>query len=175
MYTKEVNGITYTFFSNPLVRIDEWIIEELKGRLFRGFFVEITAGNGIHDSNTLTLDKLGWTGILVEPDEQLNKQLVQNRPTCTVCQSNGTLPLATILTYTPNPIDLLVLINGAELALLDSYYSSTLPEELRRFKYIAVGWGLNAGKLVRLKDILEPQGYELRQLRGFAACFAAKT
>jgi len=33
----------------------------------KGFFVEIGAGDGVNISNTYLLEKIGWTGILVDP------------------------------------------------------------------------------------------------------------
>jgi hypothetical protein len=45
---------------------------KLFGRKKRGgFFIEAGAHNGVEASNTLYLEKkLGWTGILVEPNPQ---------------------------------------------------------------------------------------------------------
>ena len=44
-----------------------------------GFFVEIGAANGIHSSNSLFLEKLGWTGLLVEPGKNWQTSLKANR------------------------------------------------------------------------------------------------
>lgn len=47
-----------------------------------GFFIEIGAHNGIACSNTKKLEELGWKGICVEPNPNVFKDLVINRPNC---------------------------------------------------------------------------------------------
>lgn len=44
-----------------------------------GFFLEIGAYDGIEMSNTLLLEKVGWTGICVEPLPKMYEKLVNNR------------------------------------------------------------------------------------------------
>lgn len=58
---------------------DLWVAYEL-GSMRNGFFVEFGAANGKHASNSLYLeDKLGWTGILVEPARIWRPALHENR------------------------------------------------------------------------------------------------
>lgn len=45
------------------------------------YFIEAGAGDGITISNTLLLEQRGnWTGLLVEPNDELFQQLIVNRP-----------------------------------------------------------------------------------------------
>ena len=46
----------------------------------RGFFVDIGAFDGVHLSNTWALERLGWSGICLEPLPQLFPLLTKNRP-----------------------------------------------------------------------------------------------
>lgn len=41
------------------------------GRKWRGTFVDVGANDGLHGSNTLLLEQLGWHGFLIEPNERL--------------------------------------------------------------------------------------------------------
>jgi len=51
--------------------------KEMRG----GFYVEAGATNGVMQSNTLLLEeKLGWTGLLIEPEPHLYEQCVVHRP-----------------------------------------------------------------------------------------------
>ena len=50
-------------------------------RVRQGVFVELGAGDGIDKSNSLAFEqKLGWTGLLIEPAPSLYQKLRQNRP-----------------------------------------------------------------------------------------------
>jgi FkbM family methyltransferase len=71
---------TVSYYAHPATRQDEWVIEKTGGRR-HGYFVEVGAHNGVHHSNTLTLEAhFGWNGILIEPDPMLFAQLHHNRP-----------------------------------------------------------------------------------------------
>ena len=46
----------------------------------RGFFIEIGANDGIHQSNTFYLEKnKNWSGLLVEPGKEAFSRLIKNR------------------------------------------------------------------------------------------------
>jgi len=46
-----------------------------------GVFVEVGAHNGVMQSNTMLLEKsYGWSGILIEPSQSLQVDLILNRP-----------------------------------------------------------------------------------------------
>jgi hypothetical protein len=56
------------------------ILQPILQKLGKGFFVESGALDGEDDSNTLFYEKLGWTGLLVEPNpEYTNKVLGKHR------------------------------------------------------------------------------------------------
>ncbi len=85
--TREVaiRGEVVTLYSHPCCRVDEWVLQELKGKR-DGFFVEIGAYNGIRYSDTFALERgYGWTGILVEPDPDVFRDLRVLRPNAILC------------------------------------------------------------------------------------------
>lgn len=47
----------------------------------KGFFIEVGVGDGISISNTYRLERLGWEGILVEPNPEFKDNFIANR-TC---------------------------------------------------------------------------------------------
>ncbi|MGU3417883.1 FkbM family methyltransferase [Methylobacterium sp. D54C] len=58
---------------------DLWVCFEL-GEKSDGFFVEFGATNGLKNSNTWLLEKkLGWKGILAEPNPVWHRELMRNR------------------------------------------------------------------------------------------------
>ncbi len=71
---------------------DQWVLDRLNQKE-RGFFIEIGAYDGVYHSNTLTLEQLGWKGILIEADREASKQATQNRQAfvehCTVSDRIG--------------------------------------------------------------------------------------
>mgnify|MGYP003649096067 CR=1 FL=1 len=59
---------------------DKWVVDVFNKKR-DGFFVEAGALNGILGSCTYVLEsKLGWKGILVEPDPIIFQKLIENRP-----------------------------------------------------------------------------------------------
>eukprot|EP00929_Paragymnodinium_shiwhaense_P050934 TRINITY_DN25640_c0_g1_i3.p1 TRINITY_DN25640_c0_g1~~TRINITY_DN25640_c0_g1_i3.p1 ORF type:complete len:693 (-),score=145.52 TRINITY_DN25640_c0_g1_i3:59-2137(-) len=50
---------------------------------YPGVFVELGAADGMSHSNTLAFErKFGWSGVLIEPSNEMFAQLKQNRPGC---------------------------------------------------------------------------------------------
>lgn len=45
----------------------------------RGFYIECGANDGLMQSNTLRLERLGWSGLLIEPSPEAYKNLIKNR------------------------------------------------------------------------------------------------
>lgn len=45
-----------------------------------GFYLDVGAHDGVTDSNTIQLDRLGWEGICIEPHNVYFPRLVRNRP-----------------------------------------------------------------------------------------------
>jgi hypothetical protein len=62
---------------------DKYVMQQVYGDsvpLGTGYFVEIGAADGIHMSNTLTLEKaFGWTGLCVEPSRQYARLVTSGR------------------------------------------------------------------------------------------------
>ena len=46
---------------------DKWVLERVFPGTERGFFVEVGSGHGYIGSNSLALERRGWTGICVDP------------------------------------------------------------------------------------------------------------
>jgi hypothetical protein len=174
-------GEIYTLYSSPTLRLDEWILEETDAAN-EGFFVEINAGDGLTRNNTRMLEEIGWTGLLIEPDPKLFRQLQQNRPHCANVWASilpagrrwtdAGMPhtLSDVLSGTPD-IDFLSLNNGTECYTLADCFEACPKKVIHR---MAVGYSLDQNKLKTLREILEPQGYILDQMRGYDACFKAK-
>lgn len=70
---------------------DRYIAEELFPGKTDGVFVEVGAYDGISISNTYSLEKLGWTGLLVEPNPDMEFSLLANRRAAVemVCAGDG--------------------------------------------------------------------------------------
>lgn len=70
---------TYSAHNNKGVPLDSMLVEILKVK--NGTFIEVGAFDGISFSNTKLLEECyDWTGILIEPSENLFKVLCANRP-----------------------------------------------------------------------------------------------
>ena len=60
---------------------DRWIVETVFNKKQGGFFVEAGAMHWKWSSCTYVLEKhFGWTGVLVEPSDQIFDEIVKNRP-----------------------------------------------------------------------------------------------
>ena len=71
--------ISYGLNNSQGIPLDLILVEIMNYR--DGIFIEVGANDGVTQSNTkLFEEKYGWTGILVEPSENLFLQLCQNRP-----------------------------------------------------------------------------------------------
>lgn len=56
---------------------DKYLIENIYKNKEKGFFIDIGAHDGITYSNTYYLEKeLGWSGICIEPNPKIYKQLL---------------------------------------------------------------------------------------------------
>lgn len=60
---------------------DKFINENVFRNKTDGFFVDIGASDPINASNTLFFEELGWSGILVEPNESDYNNLIKSRKT----------------------------------------------------------------------------------------------
>lgn len=73
--TRIMWGELVTFYSHPSCKTDEWVVETLNG-MRDGYFVECGAYNGVHHSDTLTLENFyGWRGMLIEPNPHTFREL----------------------------------------------------------------------------------------------------
>ena len=69
-------------WSRSQIMQDLWVCFEL-GEKTGGYFVEFGATNGLRNSNTWLLEKkLGWKGILAEPNPLWHSDLAANRASC---------------------------------------------------------------------------------------------
>jgi len=62
---------------------DKWVIEKFFLNQI-GVFVDIGAHDGISLSNSYTLEKLGWSGLAIEPIPSVYEQLAKNRKCITI-------------------------------------------------------------------------------------------
>jgi FkbM family methyltransferase len=70
---------TYSLADNRGVPLDHKLVERM--RFNNGVFIEVGAHDGIEQSNTKLLEEAyGWTGILIEPSNNLFTKLCGNRP-----------------------------------------------------------------------------------------------
>ncbi len=46
---------------------DKWVSETVFPDVTDGFFLDVGSGDGIEDSNTVVLERSGWTGICIDP------------------------------------------------------------------------------------------------------------
>lgn len=59
---------------------DRWVVEEVFGPSYSGYFLELGALDGFVSSNTYVLEKLyGWRGICIEPQPEQFVRLRKNR------------------------------------------------------------------------------------------------
>lgn len=79
--------IQHVYHSHPATKQDRWVLDRL-ANLRGGYFVEIGAHDGLHRSNTATLEfGFDWEGLLVEADIVLARQAKANRPNSKVIQA----------------------------------------------------------------------------------------
>jgi FkbM family methyltransferase len=75
-------AIEYHSYSKSEFLQDIFVLAALRQRR-NGFFVEFGAFDGITWSNTYMLEKkLGWAGILAEPNRTFAREVLANRPSC---------------------------------------------------------------------------------------------
>lgn len=102
---------------------DKWLVETLLKGIDKGVFIDIGANDGISFSNTYYLEKMGWTGIAVEPIKSVYAKLVKNRRCITI---NGCICPKTGVDYFRS-----ISGHGEMLSGLISEYH---PKHLRRIK-----------------------------------------
>ncbi len=82
---------------------DSWLATNFEVRT-SGVFVDIGAGDGVHGSNTLYFENLGWRGLCVDADPRNHRPLRNHRrcavETCAVAPTSGP---ATFGMYGPKP------------------------------------------------------------------------
>ena len=73
------------YFSNK--DQDKWIVENIFNYKKNGNFVDLAATDGIHENNTVFLEKrLNWKGICIEPNKKFYKKLSKNRKVNCICK-----------------------------------------------------------------------------------------
>lgn len=59
---------------------DKWIVENVFNGMTYGYFVDVGAANGVHMSNTYTMEQeLMWSGLCIEPHDVSFEELKANR------------------------------------------------------------------------------------------------
>ncbi len=78
------------YYSDSLMGQDKWITNIVYPGKKDGFFIDLGSSNGILINNTYTLEKVGWTGICIEPQIDLYNKLKKNRKSICInaCISN---------------------------------------------------------------------------------------
>lgn len=71
---------------------DKWVVETLFPGKTDGVFVDIGAHDGVSFSNTYALERLGWTGLAVEPIPEVFERLAANRSCATLRGCIGAPP-----------------------------------------------------------------------------------
>jgi hypothetical protein len=61
---------------------DEWVMDVFKSKR-RGIFIDLGANDAVHNSNTFTLERLGWDGLCIEPMYHHLPSLTHRK--CKVC------------------------------------------------------------------------------------------
>ena len=59
---------------------EDFLLYSLFGRQKDGFYIDIGAYDGVHASNSLIFEKLGWSGVCVEPRAEYFPRLCRARP-----------------------------------------------------------------------------------------------
>ena len=59
---------------------EDFLLYSLLGRQEDGFYIDIGAFDGVHLSNSFVFEKLGWSGICVEPHPEYFPHLCHSRP-----------------------------------------------------------------------------------------------
>ena len=73
-------------------KLEKLLVCEFFNRTPNGFFIEVGANDPEAGSQTYLLEKLGWNGILVEPQSELCKRLREHRPKSRVVQAACSAP-----------------------------------------------------------------------------------
>jgi FkbM family methyltransferase len=59
---------------------EDFLLRHFFNKKRRGFFIDIGAFDGIHQSNTYTFEQMGWKGICIEPNPVIFQYCKKNRP-----------------------------------------------------------------------------------------------
>jgi len=78
--SREVSNKVYFGLDNLDEKISKYVDKDY------GTFVELGAYDGVTQSNTLFLERSGWRGVLIEPQPEIFKECVRNRPEAKVFQ-----------------------------------------------------------------------------------------
>lgn len=145
---------------------DLWALSEAGGKT-DGFFVEVGACDGVGLSNTYLLEQTGWSGILAEPNPDMEQRIVSRRkaPLCTqpVGKASGV------------EVDMLFVPNHPELSTMEQFAGGDRHASRRasNFKITQTTISLNellanydAPKLIDFISI-DTEGSEPEILEGF--------
>jgi FkbM family methyltransferase len=81
---------------------DRWLVEHLDPPT-QGVFVDIGAGDGVHGSNTLYFENVGWRGLCIDADPRNHEPLRRRRSTMDTCAVASTAGLRPFGMYVHKP------------------------------------------------------------------------
>lgn len=106
---------------------EDRLLAKYFARKEHGFFVEVGAYNGTDFSNSYYFEKIGWRGILIEPDPDMAECCRQSRPNSTIVEC------AVVSKDSPTEVSFDV-IDGwkalSSLSFIPQFGSNTMPPEL---------------------------------------------
>ncbi|WP_124980937.1 FkbM family methyltransferase [Nonlabens xiamenensis] len=152
---------------------DDYIAWQLLGKKKNGYAVEIGAFDGMHLSNTYSLEKIGWETLNIEPNPIMFQELELNRPdainvNCAVVESDQN----NTITFFAEEIGVLSGCSFDEEDIKRRYANRGLPyEEPKRLEVDAKSFGKilkeNPGFPKNIDVVsIDVEGFELEVLKG---------
>ncbi len=138
------------YYSN--LKEDQFIFELLvKRRGEMGYFLDLGCGNGVDGNNTIALEKIGWTGILMDKDPAEMAACRQNRQATTITADPTTYDWSNLPRKSYDYISLK--LGVSTLATLTVLLAAGLG-----FKAATIPYN---GSRPAIRDLLQQNGYTL--------------
>ena len=74
-----IQGVFIESYCNDFIDVELVKIFQKKFKISEGYFVDVGANDGVTGSNTYLFEKKGWKGLLIEPNQNLKKNLEKHR------------------------------------------------------------------------------------------------